>query len=139
MSAAENKQLVRDAFEHMAAGNGQPFMDLLADDVRWTVIGSSAWSRTYAGKREIVDELMRPLFSQFAGQYRAQASTIVAEDDVVVVEAAGEVMTKAGRTYNQTYCYVLHLAEGRIRELTEYLDTDLVNQVLAAPGEEPSP
>ena len=139
MSAAENKQLIRDAFEQMASGDGRPFMDLLADDVRWTVIGSSAWSRTYEGKREIVDKLMRPLFAQFADQYRARANTIVAEDDAVVVEAQGEVMTKAGLPYNQTYCYVLRLADGRVRELTEYLDTDLVNQVLAAPGEDPRP
>jgi ketosteroid isomerase-like protein len=139
MSAAQNKQLIGDVFEQMAAGDGQPFMDVLADDVRWTVIGSSPWSRTYSGKREIVDQLMRPLFSQFADQYRARAINIVAEDEVVVVEARGEVMTKAGLPYNQTYCYVLRLADGRVSELTEYLDTDLVNQVLAAPGDQGSP
>lgn len=119
----------------MAAGNGQAFMDALAEDVRWTVIGSSAWSRTYEGKRTIVAELMRPLFSQFADQYRAEATRIVAEDDIVVVEARGQVMTKSGRPYNQTYCYVMRLAEGRVQELTEYLDTDLVNQVLQDPGQ----
>ena len=114
-------------------------MDALAEDARWTAIGSSPWARTYEGKEAIVDELMRPLFSQFADQYRARAITIVAEGDVVVVEARGEVMTKAGRSYNQSYCYVFRLADGRVRELTEYLDTDLVNQVLAAPGEDSSP
>jgi ketosteroid isomerase-like protein len=133
MSAAENKALMQDVFEQMADGNGQPFMDALADDVRWTVIGTSPWSRTYQGKREIVDQLMRPLFSQFADEYRARAINIVAEGDVVVVEARGEVMTKAGEPYNQTYCYVLRLADGRVRELTEYLDTDLVNRVLQDP------
>jgi ketosteroid isomerase-like protein len=139
MSAGENKALMADVFEQMAGGDGQPFMDALADDVRWTVIGSSPWSRTYAGKQEIVAQLMRPLFSQFANQYRARAINIVAEGDVVVVEARGEVKTKAGQAYNQTYCYVFRLADGRVRELTEYLDTDLVNQVLAAPGDQPSP
>jgi ketosteroid isomerase-like protein len=133
VSAAENKELMRDVFERMAGGDGQPFMDVLADDVRWTVIGSSPWSRTYAGKPEIVAELMRPLFSQFADVYRARAINILADGDTVVVEARGEVMTKAGQPYNQTYCYVFRLADGRVRELTEYLDTDLVNQVLAAP------
>ena len=102
MPATENKQLMREVFEEMAGGNGQAFMDVLADDVRWTVIGSSPWSRTYEGKRAIVDELMRPLFSQFADQYRARAINLVAEDDTVVVEARGQVMTRAGQPYNQT-------------------------------------
>jgi ketosteroid isomerase-like protein len=139
MSAGENKELLRDVFERMAGGDGQPFMDALADDVRWTVIGSSPWSRTYAGKQEIVDQLMRPLFSQFADEYRARAINIVAEGEVVVVEARGEVMTKAGQPYNQTYCYVFRLADGRVRELTEYLDTELVNRVLAPPGNQSRP
>jgi ketosteroid isomerase-like protein len=138
MDAAANKHLVQGVFDEMAAGNGQAFMDALADDVRWTVIGTSPWSRTYEGKRTIVAELMRPLFSQFADQYRARATRVVAEDEIVVVEARGQVLTKSGQPYNQTYCYVLRLADGRIQELTEYLDTDLVNRVLqdpAAPGQ----
>jgi uncharacterized protein len=134
MGAAENKRLLESAFAELAGGNGQPLMDALADDVRWTVIGSSPWSRTYAGKREVVDELMRPLFSQFADQFTARAIRVIAEDDVVVVEARGQVNTKAGKPYNQTYCYVFRLADGRVSELTEYLDTELVGQALEAPG-----
>jgi uncharacterized protein (TIGR02246 family) len=134
VGAAENKQLMQRVFAELADGNGQPFLDVLADDARWTVIGSSPWSRTYEGKRAITVELMRPLFRQFADQYRARAIRIVAEDDVVVVEARGEVMTKSGEPYNQTYCYVFQLADGEVRELTEYLDTALVNQVLEMPA-----
>jgi ketosteroid isomerase-like protein len=133
MGAAEHKQLLEGVFTELSQGNGQPFMDALADDVRWTVIGSSPWSRTYAGKREVVEQLMRPLFSQFADQYTARAIRVLAEDDVVVVEARGQVNTKSGRPYNQTYCYVFRLGDGQVRELTEYLDTELVNQALEPP------
>jgi ketosteroid isomerase-like protein len=133
MGAGEHKQLMEGVFAELSQGNGQPFMDALADDVRWTVIGSSPWSRTYAGKREVVEQLMRPLFSQFADQYTARAIRVLAEDDVVVVEARGQVNTKSGRPYNQTYCYVFRLADGQVRELTEYLDTELVNQALEPP------
>ena len=74
MDTAANKQLMQNVFDELAAGNGQPFIDALADHVRWTAIGTSPWSRTYQGKQTIVAELMRPLFSQFADQYRAQAT-----------------------------------------------------------------
>jgi ketosteroid isomerase-like protein len=135
MGAQENKRLLQAVFAELAEGNGQPFLDALADDARWTVIGSAPWSRTYEGKQTIVDELMRPLFRQFADRYTARATRIVAEDDVVVVEAAGQVTTKSGRPYNQTYCYVFRLADGSVRELTEYNDTELASQVLQAPGQ----
>lgn len=131
---SENKRLIQGVFDAMAAGNGRPFMDLLADDVRWTAIGSSPWSRTYEGRQVVVDELMRPLFRQFADQYTARAIRVIAEGDFVVVEARGHVTTKSGQPYNQTYCYVFRLSDGKVRELTEYLDTDLVNRVLESPA-----
>jgi ketosteroid isomerase-like protein len=118
----------------LAAGDGQPFLDALADDARWTVMGSTPWSRTYEGKQTIVDELMRPLFRQFADRYSARATRIVAEDDVVVVEALGEATTKSGNAYNQTYCYVFRLADGKVRELTEYVDTKLIADTLELPA-----
>jgi uncharacterized protein (TIGR02246 family) len=133
VGSSENKRLIEEVFEELAAGNGQPFMDLLADDARWTAIGSSPWSRTYTGKRAIVDELMRPLFRQFADRYTARAIRVIAEGDVVVVEARGHVTTRSGQPYDQTYCYVFELRDGRVHELTEYLDTDLVNRVLESP------
>jgi ketosteroid isomerase-like protein len=133
VTAAENKQLVQSVFAELAEGNGQPFMDALADDARWTVIGSSPWSRTYEGKQAITEELMRPLFRQFADRYTARASRIIAEDDIVVVEARGRATTKSGNPYNQAYCYVFRVVDGKVHELTEYLDTDLVNHALEAP------
>lgn len=133
MNAAENKQLLRDAFDQLADGNGELFMECLGDDIRWTIIGTTAWSRTYDGKRVVRDELMRPLFAQFADRYTNRATRIVADGDVVVVECRGNVATKAGKPYNQTYCYVCRLAEGKVRELTEYLDTEMVSTALDPP------
>lgn len=121
-------------FAELSRGNGQPFMDTLADDVRWTVTGKTAWSRTYEGKRAVVDELMRPLFAQFAGRYRNTATRIIADDEHVVIECRGEVTTTSGKPYNQVYCYVCRMADGKVRDLTEYLDTELVNDALGPPG-----
>jgi uncharacterized protein len=133
VDAAENKRLMEAVFAELANGNGQPFMDALADDASWTVTGSTPWSRTYEGKRAIVDGLMRPLFRQFADTYRARATRIISDSDVVVVEARGQATTKSGRPYHQTYCYVFQLADGKVRRLTEYHDTDLVRRALEGP------
>ncbi len=44
MGAAENKQLLQHIFAELAAGNSKPFVDSFADDIRWTLIGSTKWS-----------------------------------------------------------------------------------------------
>jgi uncharacterized protein len=132
-SASQNKQLMQTAFEGLAKGNGKPFVSALADDVRWTIIGSTAWSGTWSGKTAVRTELLDPLFAQFAGPYTARAVRLIAEGNHVVIESRGDVTTKAGKRYRNSYCYVCRIAGGKVRELTEYCDTQLLTEALAPP------
>lgn len=131
--AAANKALLQAAFAELAEGNGAPFVELMADDFSWTIAGQSAWSRTWRGKRAVREELFRPLFARFADTYTSEAKRFIAEDDFVVVECRGKVNTKSGKPYNNTYCYVCRMEGGLLRELTEYMDTELTASALGAP------
>jgi hypothetical protein len=130
MSATENKQLIQNVFAELAAGNGKPFVESMADDFCWTIKGSTKWSKAYRGKQVVRTELLNPLFAQFADQYTNTAERIIAEDDYVVVQCRGRVTTKSGKPYNNEYCYVIRIADGKMRELTEYFDTELVATTL---------
>jgi ketosteroid isomerase-like protein len=134
MTATENKELLGAVFSELARGNTTPFRDAMADDVRWTVTGTTEWSGTYHGKQAVLAELMAPLFAQFADRYTGTADRFIAEGDHVVVEFRGRVTTNAGTAYNNTYCYVCRLADGELQELTEYFDTELVATALAPPA-----
>ena len=125
MTAAENRQLFQELFAELSLGNGKLFIDSLADDFCWTITGTSAWSKTYHGKPTVRTELLRPLFAQFADQYTNTPHRIIAEGDYVVVECRGRVTTKTGMPYNNTYCWVCRVADGKLKELTEYWDTQL--------------
>jgi hypothetical protein len=48
----------------------------------------------------------------------------------VVVEGRGQVTTKTGKPYDNSYCWIYRLADGKIKEITEYLDTELVTAAL---------
>jgi ketosteroid isomerase-like protein len=133
MSPADNKRLMQDAFEHLAHGDGRPFADLMADDFTWIITGRTAWSRAYEGKEAVREQLLGPLFAQFADRYRNTAQRFIAEGEWVVVQCRGSVGTKRGQRYDNEYCYVCRFSEGKLRELTEYLDTELVTAVLDPP------
>jgi uncharacterized protein len=133
MTAAENKQILQTAFAALEIGNGKPFVDAMADDFTWTIMGTTPWSRTYSGKLTVRRELLDPLFAQFADRYTNTALRFIAEDDYVVVECRGHVTTRLGQPYNNAYCYVCRFSNGRMVELTEYLDTALVERVLTPP------
>jgi ketosteroid isomerase-like protein len=125
-----NKSLLQAAFAELAKGNTRPFVDTWAEDFCWTCTGTTQWSGTYRGKRAVLQELMKPLFAKFDGPYTNTAQRFIAEDDFVVVECRGNVTTRSGMQYNNTYCYVCRFSEGKMRELTEYFDTELVTAAL---------
>ena len=52
----------------------------------------------------------------------------IADGDYVAMQALGKSNTKSGGTYNNTYCQVFRLANGKVQEVTEYLDTELVTR-----------
>ncbi|MFC5181234.1 nuclear transport factor 2 family protein [Actinomadura harenae] len=133
MSEADNKAILQGVFAETAKGNGRPFLDALADDVRWTIVGRTAWSRTYEGKRVVLDELLRPLSEQLGGRNVVSAGRFVAEGDVVVVEGRNHSTTSSGHAYPNRYCWIFVMRDGKVAEITEYTDTQLIAEVLAAP------
>ena len=61
-----------------------------------------------------------------------------AEGDQVVVEFEGEGRTKDGRDYNNRYCSVFRIANGRITHIRENLDTHLARCSVDRHGPESS-
>lgn len=131
--------LVLGIFAETAKGNGRPFVDALADDVRWTIIGQTAWSRAYQGKRAVLDELLRPVAEQLGGRNVVSGERFVADNDVVVVEGRNHSVTRSGRDYPNRYCWVFVIRDGKVAEITEYTDTQLVAEVLTPPPAASSP
>jgi len=51
----------------------------------------------------------------------------------VVVEARGANTTRDGAFYDNSYCWVIRMADGQIKELREYADTEFMTRALGAP------
>ena len=136
MTADDNKRIIADAFDGLSRADATAFFGSMAEDFTWIVEGTSPWSRRYEGKGAVQRELIAPLFANFATDYRNYADEIIAEGDRVVVLARGEVKTKSGEDYNNSYCFVIRMRDGKMVELHEYLDTALVDRVLSLPEEQ---
>ncbi|MFD0684546.1 nuclear transport factor 2 family protein [Actinomadura fibrosa] len=137
MSTEENRKLLQGIFEQMAAGNTRAMSEAMADDFRWVFPGDWSWSGTWEPKEVVLRDLLRPLMAQFA-DYRSEADLILADGDRVVVQARSTATTKRGERYDQTYCFVFRVADGRLTEVVEHCDTSLVERVLdriGPPGE----
>jgi ketosteroid isomerase-like protein len=133
MHAIANKKVMQYIFSELSKGNSQPFVESMADDFSWTITGTTKWLKKYDGKRAVIEELFGALRTKLVPPIVVQAYRFIADEDYVVVEARGRNTTKDGVPYNNIYCYVFHLADGKLQEMTEYLDTELVTAALGAP------
>jgi uncharacterized protein len=124
-----NKQLLR----HISKGNVQPLLDRLADDVEWTIIGSTALSGTSRGKQEVIDKLLKPIRARLAdGPIVFQPERFIAEGEYVVMQAQGRATALSGKPYNNTYCIVCRIVDGKVKEMIDYVDTELITTALGA-------
>jgi len=130
MSAAANKQLMQEIFARVAVGDGALFVEHLADDVVLRVSGQYSWSRTFKGKESVLRDLFGVVRERTTGVRKTIPLRFIADGDLVVVEGRGEMIAKTGVPYNNEYCLIYRLREGKIVEITEYNDSALCERVL---------
>lgn len=134
VTAIENRALVQNIMEARARRDPGPFIAAMADDFVWRIIGATAWSGEYVGKADVCERLLKPLYAQFLAPTSITATRILADGDYVVVQCNGDATTISGEHYANTYCFVIRMANGQMQELTEYMDTALVERVLQPPA-----
>jgi ketosteroid isomerase-like protein len=129
MSAADNKKLMERIFAGAATGDRTLYVASLADDVTMTVTGQYSWSQTFHGKESVLRDLYGYVASLLK-QRRTVPFRFIADDEWVAVEARGDMVTHAGERYDNHYCLIYRIENGKIHEIREYQDSTLCERVL---------
>src|ERR1700748_3293449 len=80
-----NREIVASAFEKWKAGPAY-ISEIFAEDMRWTIVGQSLASRTYAGKQAFIDEVLHPFAKRFSSPFRPTGIRgVYADGDMVIV------------------------------------------------------
>jgi hypothetical protein len=129
VGVAENKRLIESFFDAGNRGDLDRCLELMDEHVKWTNIGSTKYSGSFLGKQALLNDLLGPVFGKLKSGIRSTVENMVAEDTFVVVQSRGHAETVDGRQYNNTYCHVFSIKDGKISEVTEYMDTELTSSV----------
>lgn len=135
-TAESNKKLVRDAFDRWRAGTGSPF-ELLAAEATWTLTGSSEASKKYPTREAFMDGLITPFNARVSKPLVPAIRGVFAEGDTVIALFDAETVAKDGKPYRNTYAWFMRMGDGKILEVTAFLDSraldDLWRRVPASP------
>jgi ketosteroid isomerase-like protein len=127
-----NRELIRHVYTEASKGNGQPLLDALHDDIVWTIIGTTGLSGVHRGKQAVIANLLGPLRARLSTPVKFTIRRVISDGDWVVLVADGEATTITGRPYNNSYCIVGRIEDGRFVEMTDYIDTELITNSLLA-------
>ncbi len=127
-AAHEHRHAVLGVFDGAAADYPRRWLDLLADDVDYRVMGRTRFSGRYAGRAEVAARLYGPLLAALDGQPGLVVDHVGVDGDQVWVRARGHARTLRGERYDDDYCFCLRFDRGKVCEATVYLDTESVTR-----------
>jgi ketosteroid isomerase-like protein len=126
MGMDTHQQLITDGFKALGDGSHEPLMGLFDVNVAWTIIGSTRFSGTYNGMEDVTTRLLAPLGELLDGHLHITVDNLISDGDYLACQGHGKSKTKAGGTYNNTYCWVYLWSGDKIVTVTEYLDTEVL-------------
>lgn len=132
---AANKQRTLEFFEAMNRSDADVIADTYAEDGRLRTMGNTLISGTYAPSQ--VREFARQVLDAFPNGLRFTISTMTAEDNRVAVEAVSRGAHISGAMYENHYHFLLTWEDGKLKEFKEYMDTEMVTDVLCG-GQRPA-
>lgn len=128
--AEKNKAFIAQAFAKWATGGSTFFQDVLAEDVVWTIKGSSPAAGTYKGRAVFIEQAVAPFAARLSSFVKPRVNDIWADGTDVVVYWDGAAVAKDGKPYNNSFVWIFRMQDLRATEVIAFLDLTQYDDVI---------
>ena len=134
MSISRTKEFIQSLFEAMSEGDTDAIVDAYHPEGRVETMGNTLIS----GSRGLdeIKSFAPAVLESFPNKLKFTIKNITAEDNRVAVEAESTGEHVSGQHYNNQYHFLFELKDEKIYRLKEYMDTELVTDILCG-GQRP--
>lgn len=130
MTAEQNKELVTKTWSAFGSGDLKTAFANMSDNVSWLVPGSMPGvSGLKRGKDEIT-KFVSGIGTTFPEGLKSEFRKVYCDGDTVVVELTNRGKTARGKQYENEYCFIFEIEDGKIRRIREYVDTQKAKELL---------
>lgn len=125
-----NLELIRATYEGKSEDNGRNLLAALAPDASWTEAEGFPYAGTYVGAEAIIAGVFHRLGTEWVG-YKAEVHTFLEDGDKVAAFGTYSGTYKAtGKSMRADFAHLYVLKSGKIKSMTQYVDTVLVQRAL---------
>ena len=125
----KNRKAIQDAFDNWRRGGGKGVYDLLASDVKWTIVGRSVAAGTYQSRRDFMDQVVVPFNARLSTPLVPTVKAIYTDGDTVIVLWEGAALARDSKSYENTYSWFLKMRDGKIVSATSFDDPIAFNEL----------
>jgi uncharacterized protein len=124
MTIEANKDLVKRTWQTMLGGNVEGALANFSDDVTWFITGKLEGVSGVKKGKQAVRAFLDSVMQAFPGGLKTEINKAYGEGDTVIIELVNRGTSVTGKPYENEYCFVFELADGKIQAIREYVDIE---------------
>ncbi|MEM8563205.1 MAG: nuclear transport factor 2 family protein [Pseudomonadota bacterium] len=132
MPTTAEEQIYKLFSEAVNSGDLVSAFQYATDDITFRVNGSRhGLDREFNGMQDILENCWARVF-QFIDENGVDITVnhILTGKDIAMVQFSGKATGRSGMSYNNDYVHLLRFRDGKICSITEFLDSDLLYQLM---------
>tara|TARA_B100000029_G_C17213064_1_gene828834 strand:+ start:208 stop:597 length:390 start_codon:yes stop_codon:yes gene_type:complete len=122
-------EIVNQALEMLKEGDFESYETLLDENMYFKMTGNTPLSGEAHSKTEFLATVGR-VMDYLKDPIKLELKEIIDGGDTIVSISTGSSTTKKGEAYNNEYCHVWKVKNNKIVSLIEYLDTQMLSEML---------
>ena len=130
MSIESNKALVKTTWTAFAKGDLKTAFDNMAEEVSWLVPGTTPGVSGLKKGKQAIRDFMAGVGQVFPEGLQTEIRKIYGDGDTVIVELTNKAKVSNGKFYENDYCFVFEVENGKVRRIREYADTQKAKEIL---------
>jgi ketosteroid isomerase-like protein len=131
-ATTEPRQVLQRYLDALVVGDIDTIRDSFAEDATWTIKADLPIAGPWRGRDQIVDEFLSTVMGERfeAGSHVFEFPAMIADGDTIALEWHVSARNSAGQPYENDYCGIFVMRDGRIAAVREYLDSRYAARVL---------
>ena len=130
MSAEANKELVKKTWTAFGKGDIKTAFANMADNVSWLVPGNTPGDAGLKRGKDEILKFMSGIGQVFPEGLQSEIHRAYADGNTVILELTNRGKVSNGKQYENEYCFVFEIEDGKVRRIREYADTQKAKEIL---------
>jgi uncharacterized protein len=126
------KQVLQRYLDALVAGDLDTIRDSFAEDATWIIKADLPVAGPWRGRDQIVDQFLVAVMGErfVPGSHVFDFPTMIGDGDTVALEWHVSARNAIGEPYENDYCGIFVITDGKITAVREYLDSRYAARVL---------